>query len=171
VPLFGVGINGEKESKTSKRVLNANAIKFKLHRLYSNTIRYEVIYKNLLRDARKFFSNDFNEVTDYIHKKRKNPDSFFFDCLRAYVETRFGKTYAKLGVSQDLLITHLGSLIYPKEMLRCCSNSFADRQSIFKIYHSLYKFSLERLQKFINNPSLIFLFLQYLRLTGKGRIQ
>jgi hypothetical protein len=33
-----------------------NAIKFKLTKLRSITIRYEVIYKNLLRDLRKYYS-------------------------------------------------------------------------------------------------------------------
>ena len=32
-----------------------NAIKFKLTKLKSTQIRYEVIYKNLVRDLRKFY--------------------------------------------------------------------------------------------------------------------
>ena len=76
--------------KPSKRALNLNAIKFKLNRLYSTTIRYEVIYKNLVRDIRKFFSKDFNDMTDFIKKKRKNTSGFFIDCLRSYIHERMG---------------------------------------------------------------------------------
>ena len=58
-------------------MLNLNAIKFKLSKLNSDKIRYEVIYKNLVRDVRKFYSKDFNENTDFIKKKRKNSNEFF----------------------------------------------------------------------------------------------
>lgn len=50
-----------KDSKPNKRVLNENASKFKLTRLKSKKLRYEVIYKNLMRDIRKCISQDFNE--------------------------------------------------------------------------------------------------------------
>lgn len=62
-------------------MLNLNAIKFKLSKLNSDKIRYEVIYKNLVRDVRKFYSKDFNECTDFIKKKRKNSNEFFLECL------------------------------------------------------------------------------------------
>lgn len=35
-------------------------------------------------------------------------------------------------------------------------------QEVIKVYNYLYKFSLERLQKFINNTCLMFLFANYL---------
>lgn len=40
-------------------------LKFKLTSLQNPNLRYEVIYKNLLRDLRKFFIDDFNVTTDY----------------------------------------------------------------------------------------------------------
>ena len=48
--------------RTSKRALNQNAVKFRLTKLNSTTIRYEVIYKNLVRDLRKYYSCDFNAL-------------------------------------------------------------------------------------------------------------
>jgi hypothetical protein len=60
--------------KTSKRALNMNAVKFKLTKLRTTQIRYEVIYKNLVRDLRKFYSKDFNDETDYIKKKKSMPN-------------------------------------------------------------------------------------------------
>ena len=62
-----------------------NALKFKLNMLYTNSIRYEVIYKNLVRDIRKFFSKDFNEFTNYIRLKRKNDKNFYILCLQKYI--------------------------------------------------------------------------------------
>ena len=53
---------GPYEQKKTKHELNQNAVKFHLTKLQSKTIRYEVIYKNLVRDIRKFFVADFNAM-------------------------------------------------------------------------------------------------------------
>jgi len=45
-----------------------------LSNLKTTSIRYEVIYKNLVRDLRKFYSKDFNDITDYIKKKKSMPE-------------------------------------------------------------------------------------------------
>jgi hypothetical protein len=71
-------------------MLNLNAIKFKLTKLKSDKIRYEVIYKNLVRDVRKFYSKDFNDTTDFIRRKRKNSKEFFLECLAQYIESKIG---------------------------------------------------------------------------------
>ena len=52
--IFSFG--GASVIKTSKRILNMNAIRFKLKELKSTNIRYEVIYKNLVRDFRKYYT-------------------------------------------------------------------------------------------------------------------
>ena len=109
--------NEDYESKTSKRMLNLNAIKFKLSKLNSDKIRYEVIYKNLVRDVRKFYSKDFNECTDFIKKKRKNNNEFFLECLNLYIQQTIGNLRNSPGVSSESLAFNLGALIYPKEML------------------------------------------------------
>jgi len=96
--LQSINIAFDRDKKTSKRVLNINAIKFKLTKLHSTTIRYEVIYKNLVRDIRKFFSQDFNEVTDFIKRKRKNEKDFFINCLKSYIETRIGNQWKLMGI-------------------------------------------------------------------------
>ena len=52
--IFGFG--GASVIKTSKRILNMNAVKFKLKELKSINIRYEIVYKNLVRDFRKYYT-------------------------------------------------------------------------------------------------------------------
>ena len=106
------------ETKTSKRMLNLNAIKFKLTKLRSDKIRYEVIYKNLVRDVRKFYSRDFNERTDFIKRKRKSSNEFFIQCLESYISDRIGELSTHLEVRKETLAFNLGALIYPKEMLQ-----------------------------------------------------
>ena len=58
---------------------------FKLENLKHSTIRYEVVYKNLLRDFRKFFIHDFNRKTEYISKKRRRKPEYYLHCLRDYI--------------------------------------------------------------------------------------
>ena len=99
-------------------------LKFKLFALKNIHLRYEVIYKNLLRDLRKFYIVDFNKETDYIRKKRRLSPNFYIECLKAYVIERkilecppFNGIL--MGTSVDSLVFNLGSLIYPKDMLKC----------------------------------------------------
>jgi len=110
-------------TKTSKRVLNMNAVKFKLTKLRTTSIRYEVIYKNLVRDLRKFYSKDFNDVTEYIKKKKSMPEQYNY-FLQCYVKAKFSQYLPTIGESPsgkqaaDELVFNLGSLIYPKEMIK-----------------------------------------------------
>ena len=60
-------------------------LKFKLHALTNKTLRYEVIYKNLLRDLRKYYLEDFNEQTEYYKKRKRSDYGYLQECLRAYV--------------------------------------------------------------------------------------
>jgi hypothetical protein len=104
-------------------MLNLNAIKFKLNKLKTDQIRYEVIYKNLIRDVRKFYSKDFNESTDFIRRKRKNSKQYFMECLISYIQIRIGNLREQMGVNMETLAFNLGSLIYPKEMLQLYPNN------------------------------------------------
>jgi hypothetical protein len=100
-------------TRTSKQMLNLNAIKFKLIKLRSITIRYEVIYKNLLKDLRKYYAQEFNFQTDYSKKKTKN-NFFYKKAVKVFVTQRFPvETLARLGIEFDELCFYLGSLIYP----------------------------------------------------------
>ena len=96
---------------------------FKLTRLSNLSLRYEVIYKNLLRDLRKFFIHDLTRATPYSQKKRRSEPGFFHACLREYLLLRgvaeSGPLSAeRMRVSFIDLEFCLGALISPKEMLR-----------------------------------------------------
>ena len=116
--LCGEPLDGKTYTKTSKRVLNQNAIKFKLTKLKSTSIRYEVIYKNLVRDLRKFYSQDFNIVTQFMKKKKKQQQDCYLKFLRSYIEDKFSGKLEFMSLGIENIIFNLGSLIYPKEMLR-----------------------------------------------------
>lgn len=75
--------------KTSKRILNQNAVKFKLSQLKTTSIRYEVIYKNLVRDLRKYYSQDFNQMK--MKRIKKLEPSNFTEVLEGYIKSTFAQ--------------------------------------------------------------------------------
>ena len=98
-----------------------------------------------MRDIRKYFSIDFNKNSDFIKKKRKNSPLFFEECLNNYVRQFMNGQYQKVGISEEEIIFHLGSLIYPKVMIKIYKKDPKKVSQVIKIYNFLYKFSLERL--------------------------
>jgi hypothetical protein len=99
-------------AKSSKLEWNRNAVKFKLTKLSTAIIRYEIIYKNLLRDMRKFFATDFKELSNYTAKKQKD----YGVLLISYIKRTFGSELETLGIPIEVMKLNLGSLINPKAM-------------------------------------------------------
>ena len=62
----------------------------------------------------------------------------------------------------DDLVFNLGSFIYPKQMLKLYKDNPAAKAKVIAIYSCLYKFSLDRLQQFLNNESLALLLVVFL---------
>jgi hypothetical protein len=59
-----------RRGKTYKVTRNKpNTLRFKPQALQNTDMKYDCIYKNLFRDIRRFFSNDFNETTSYSKDK------------------------------------------------------------------------------------------------------
>lgn len=85
-------------------------MKFKLTKLGTANIRYEIIYKNLLRDLRKFYANDFKDKTEYNAKKRED----YGELLELYIHHTFGKKLTELQIPMKEMITNLGSFVNPK---------------------------------------------------------
>jgi hypothetical protein len=89
-------------------------------------MKYDCIYKNLFRDIRRYFSNVFNETTNYSREKYTNEPLFYIKVLTNYVRASFDlKLLEGLGVSEVEFISFFGSLIYPKEMLKIYSSDAA----------------------------------------------
>jgi hypothetical protein len=150
-------------------------LQFKLKNLKNTNLRYEVIYKNLLRDIRKFFIDDFNTFSSYNKTKKNNQEIVYTNCVNDYIITRNilnSDPYegSLIGVTNETLMFCFGSFIYPKDMIKCLNPQIEKKdkknlrrdlhtypksiRSIIKIYHYFYRFSLHRLQKFVNDPTI-----------------
>lgn len=127
------------------------------------TIRYEVVYKNLIRSLRRFFNKDFKEIAQGA------PSRSFKDqteaAVKAYCQQRFGAQIKTTGVELDELSFTLASLIFPKNML---SQYTAHKEClrIVTVYNYLYKFSLDRMQQLLNDLPMMLIFCKYLELSA-----
>lgn len=144
--------------------------------------RRDVAYKTILRKCRKFYQVQFNKTTSYLKSKKKEPCSFYKTCIQNYLAQTFEfETSANLDVS-----FHLGALLYPQEMIRGIESfiypngvkQFTPKKvvkrkvetykdQVNKLHSILYKFTHEKLDKFIAVPELAALFLNYIQ-NGAG---
>lgn len=134
-------------------------------------IRYEVIYKNTLRDLRKYFAAHFNSTTEW---PKSRDLTVIMNVLRAYTVDPFSKELLERhGVTRDEVAFCLGSLIKPKQMINSSQLQSPEiRASVIKIYYYLYKFSLQRLQQFLDSKALVLIMCHYLSQASlSGRVQ
>lgn len=166
------------QTRTSKSILNENAQKFRLKKLPSKSIRYECIYKNLLRDVRKVFTILFNSQTQYPIIKKKNPKTSYLKFLKDFITEIFQQsTLEFLNIDLETAAFFLGSFIYPKYMIKCLNEEGEDskkltpeqkasnQQRILDVYYFSYKFSLERLNVLINETPIMMLIIYYCHYT------
>jgi hypothetical protein len=84
--------------------------------------------------------------------------------LKLLVEMKFkDDLLARLGICKDALSFCIGSLILPKQMLKDFQHKPEEKIKILNIYHYLYKFSLERLQKMLRQKEMALLMAYYLK--------
>ena len=76
---------------------------------------------------------------------KKLEPSNFTEVLEGYIKSTFAEQIERLNIPVADLIFNLGSLIYPKLMLKLLKNNALVKVQVVSIYNYLYKFSLERL--------------------------
>ena len=92
---------------------------------------------------RKFYQQDFNQVN--ILRRKKYDQNNFVECLECYIKFTLAEWLSKLNINIKDMVFNLGSLIYPKQMLKILKDDTIAKIKVDSIYNYLYKFSLERL--------------------------
>eukprot|EP00347_Sterkiella_histriomuscorum_P001971 403369965 len=148
-------------------------IQSSLFKLNSCRNRFELIYKNLLRDVRKSFWLEFNQITDFnSYRRRQKRQVYYLECLEKYVsECIDHDLLERASISPELLLFYLGALIYPKDMVKNYNKNSIERKEILKVHSNLYQFSFRRLQKLIQIKPIIILLIIYLNKNGLQRIE
>lgn len=134
----------------------------------SFSTRWDVIYKTLLRDCRKYFTECFQMKSMRKAKKLSKLAAI----LDRFVEETFTK-HSK-WVRREILF-YLGCLVYPKEMISSRVGLYDEEGRILKgkerankvkrikeLHNFLYNFSMEKWEKFFENPYLCIVFQAYI---------
>lgn len=137
--------------------------------------RRDVILKTLLRKWRKYFQKLFNNHTKFLKNKKKELSWYYKNCIDKFIEE-----WIPIDTSFNLSF-HMGSLLYPQEMIRWIEKfvypdgiKSSSRKKLMKkkistykdqvdiLHDILYKFSKQKLEKFISIPELAIIFLYFI---------
>ena len=155
-------------------------VKVKSRSKSSTRPRRDVTYKTILRKCRKYYQTKFNKVTNFLKRKKKEPCSFYKASILKFIDSWF-EFKTNLNVS-----FHLGCLLYPAEMTRGIESFVypdgvkaftpkkvvkrkieTHKQQVDKLHSILYKFTHEKLDKFISIPELAAIFINFIE-NGAG---
>jgi len=133
-------------------------------------MRKDVIFKNVLRDVRKFFHSDFDKVTDYLKKRGSIDKTLFHRCLHRYAHDEVGEALlAKAGLTVDDFQFTLGSLLFPRRMQ--VGLSAEKNEDVWRIRNMLYEFRNVTLDAMLADRAILFLITYYLTKNKMGRIK
>ncbi len=121
--------------------------------------------------------------------KRRQIKNVLKVCVTKYVELKDLDQFAESkGVSKEKLVFALGALVYPKHMLKACDPNFSEKNAlvlrkemkhfwtpearkIIRVYHYMYRFSVDLLNKFKKDEALMCLFEHYILHHLQGRMR
>jgi len=141
----------------------------------------DVSYKTILRKCRKYYQQRFNLHTSFLRNKKKEATGFYRDCIDKFITDH-------VDIKTNLNINfHMASLLYPQEMIKRIESfvypngikNFTPKKVIKrkldshkghveKLHDILYKFTHEKLDKFISVPELALLFMHYIEKCGNA---
>jgi len=130
--------------------------------------RKDVIFKAILREWRRFYQIQVNNLTGFIISKRERNDSYLYNCMKKFNQ----EGLKRAGTFEENF--YLAALLYPQDLKRNL-DAFLDEKewddfelaklemlsTIEKIHNTLYKYSYDKLAFFTSKPEIAFLFCYY----------
>lgn len=95
-------------------LLNQNAEKFKLSSLEGCDFRYENIYKNLLREAKRAYITLYNHLTQFDTKSAKTKRSMFRPKAEEFIRKNFSGVLVEADVPLFTAFCQFGGFINNK---------------------------------------------------------
>ena len=143
-------------SFTMKKIPSKNNDLFSIYGQEENVSpfawRADVIYKKILRDFRRYFINNFKDKTGFKDTKSDSLDAKAYELLEIYVNTVFGKD---LSFREEIIFT-LGTLIF-SNFKTSDSKGRPEIKEVNKIHDTLYKFSITKVDRLLEDRSVGFL--------------
>lgn len=118
--------------------------------------RPDVIYKTILRSFKKYYLNDFNEVTDYKKRKRRIANqAFLIDMTEHYVKQKFSENpFSDLGL-------FIAALVQPK-LPEALDNNERLQELSRAVCEVLYRFNKSKMNSLLCYPQFSFMLKKFL---------
>lgn len=135
-----------------------------------NKRRRDVIFKSILRECRRFFQIQLSELTGFITAKRERNDDYMYRWMEKFnieILSKKGTFYENF---------YLACLLYPQDLTRSIDQFIlssdikiddvkTQKTKFIKIakktHETLYKYSHDKLEFFVKNRELAYLFCYY----------
>lgn len=137
--------------------------------------RKDVVFKTILRKCRKYYQTVFNLKAGFLKSRKSQPCSYYRECIQKFIDQ-----VVTIKCNHDLSF-HMGALLYPQEMVRWIETfiypegvkTFTPKKvvkrkveshklQVDKLHNILYKYTHEKMKKFISIPELSVIFLNFL---------
>ena len=150
--------------------MNKNAIQFYLS---DPEVVHENIYKNILRDIRKFYHQELEKLSHEIDGFNARKQTCLINLVKIYVERNLKDVLVALDMENERTAfeEHLTVLVYARQMLAYYADSPQQRLTLTNIYAHLYNFSMLRLKEFISNKFLYLLTCFYAAQNYESRVR
>lgn len=118
--------------------------------------RPDVIYKTILRSFKKYYLNEFNEVTDYKKKKRRVANqAFLLDMTEKYASQKFlDSPFQDLGL-------FIAALVQPK-LPEALGNHAKLQELSQTVCEVLYRFNKSKMNALLSFPQFSYILKQFL---------
>lgn len=150
--------------------MNKNAIQFYLS---DPEIVHENIYKNILRDVRKFYHQELENLSHEIDGFNARNQTSLINLVKVYVERNLKDVLVALDMENERTSfeEHMTFLVYARQMLAYYADAPLQRLTLTTIYAHLYNFSMLRLKEFISNKYLYLLTCNYALQNYESRVR
>lgn len=142
--------------------------------------RWDVVYKTILRDFRRYFQSLFKERVNFSYRKKSR---MFRQQLEEFWNTLMSSHFDQATNFQSVVF-HVGSLICPNDMIKYkihlvdsngvpLSGKYKDTklQDIKRVHDWLYKFSIQKAMELMKNKYYIKLFRVYYNSIINGSVE
>jgi len=120
--------------------------------------RADVIYKKILREFRRYFINDFTLQSGFKDFKKCKKRKLLAEKLLKYVQSWMDIK----DEDQEDVAFYLGTLISPQQIGTSFFNTKKSKKEIFRIHETLYKFSIAKIDKLLENKFIGYLLKKFI---------
>jgi hypothetical protein len=131
----------------------------------SFSCRADVVYKKILREFRRFYISDFTEVTRIKDLGKISDKEEVEEALLEYTN----EVFSSEASSKHLIAYRLGTVLIPLKMTGSIFDIHKSKKDVLKVYDTLYKFSITKVDKMMQDKSVCLFVRHFLSIENNTR--